>query len=778
MAEEFEALQKLIFFLVLTLLGLLEFLGSVRREPVQREIRWVANGSLFLIDNAVVGIVMPIGIIVFAMDQPPRLMSTQAVPVVAQFLLTFLLLDFWHYWQHRLCHTVPFLWRCHLVHHSDTCIDITTSQRHHPFEALLNAALVLTLVYILGLPAAPIGVYLLVASTVALLSHANLRLPTQWEQSLGQVIVTPSFHAVHHSALKAQTNSNYSMVLTVWDRLFGTYNDPAKNPIERFGLEYFHQTRDTRIVQVLLQPFLFHSGLAYSGHETISSASAQIETVRAQGAALAISDSWKKALYGSAAGTVLSLLVLWPTISTLLAAWQGNEAYRYGFLVMPMVIYLLGWHFRDEILASNPSPDFTGVVISIIAAVLWGAAVLMNVNVVAQLAFILTLHGIAMSALGWRGYWRLFPVLALMFLMIPSGDVLQPVLRLLTVKSIEVFAIVAGMPHTIDGFSISIGKLHYFVVDACSGLSYVNLMLFLGYCFGLLLYRSFLRITTLALFSALLGFLSNVIRVNSIILIDSIQGSQMDLAAHGNIQWIALLAVLGLLIYVLGQLSADPIPVMALKTSQKQVSPNAHLAPVAAGIAVLLIAGFAAWARSDSWLAPHQASSDMLPTNILKWRLSPLTGPWSVDRQSETASMLATYHHRDQNMEVVILEMLSANAKLSELMLSPGVPGVWSDVLTKKVASCDDSNCLTLVHTIWKRGNKYPERHMYFAYSIGDTSTDSKLEMRAAFGLSRLIGNGDTPKLIGLTFEGAEPEIHEVATAYRIIQTKFQPPKR
>ena len=70
---------------------------------------------------------------------------------------------------------------------------------------------------------------------------------------------------------------------------------------------------------------------------------------------------------------------------------------------------------------------------------------------------------------------RLLPVLALMFLMVPSGDVLRPVLRLLTVKSIVLFASLAGLPHSVDGYSIFIGKLHYFVVDACSGLAYVTL---------------------------------------------------------------------------------------------------------------------------------------------------------------------------------------------------------------------------------------------------------------------------------------------------------------
>ena len=227
MTEEFETLYQLVFFTAAVALVLMERVRAWQRQPVRMARRWTSNIGLFLIGTVVTAVIIPVGIYAFAQRQPPGLMSELALPFAAQLVLTFLLLDFWRYWEHRWFHQVRLLWRFHLVHHSDTEIDVTTSERHHPLEFLLGTTAILVLIGTLGLPAQGIAVYLLAATVVTLYSHANLRLPASLDRRLGRLVVTPAVHAVHHSASQAQTDSNYGSVLTVWDRLFGTYVDPA-----------------------------------------------------------------------------------------------------------------------------------------------------------------------------------------------------------------------------------------------------------------------------------------------------------------------------------------------------------------------------------------------------------------------------------------------------------------------------------------------------------------------------------------------------------------------
>ena len=397
-------------------------------------------------------------------------------------------------------------------------------------------------------------------------------------------------------------------------------------------------------------------------------------------------------------------------------------------------------------------------------------AELLNINVGRQFGLVLALQGIAMSALGWRIYWRLLPILALMFMMVPAGDVLQPALRFLTVKSIDLFATFAGLPHGVDGFFISIGKLRYVVVDACSGLAYVNLTLFLGYCFGLLLFRSVVKIAALTLLAGFLGVLSNLLRVNAIVLIDWYQGTQMDLASHGNIQWVALGLALALLFYVLVQLKPDPTPVALLTSTSLPSAPEVRYAPIAAGMMVLLIAGVAVWMPTNARRLSHSTQTEWLPRNIQDWALAKPLASWVVDKENDTGSIALTYQRQDQEVRVVIIETLSKNAKLVESQLWPAGPRVWSDTQVRTETGCIESKCVAFVHTIWKRGKKYLPQHAYHAYSIGGFDTAYQLELRAVQGWNRLTAGNNNPRLIGLTFEGPEPAVNEVASVYLKLQ--------
>jgi len=151
MSEEFDGLYKLVFFSTVVLLVLLEQFRAFQRREASPDTRWTANVGLFLMSSVVMGLVLPVSMVTFAADQPPGVLARLGLPLAAQVVLAFLFLDFWHYWEHRLFHVVPFLWRAHLVHHSDTQVDVTTSERHHPLEILLSAALTFALIALLGL---------------------------------------------------------------------------------------------------------------------------------------------------------------------------------------------------------------------------------------------------------------------------------------------------------------------------------------------------------------------------------------------------------------------------------------------------------------------------------------------------------------------------------------------------------------------------------------------------------------------------------------------------
>lgn len=139
------------------------------------------------------------------------------------FVAAFLLLDFMNYAVHRCQHAVPFLWRFHALHHSDPDVDVTTSVRHHPIEYLMAAGFYWLAVLALDIPVFVVLSHALAVFTAAAVTHGNTRLPGWLERLLQPVVITLDLHLVHHSVSLDEANANFGAVLSVWDRLFGTY---------------------------------------------------------------------------------------------------------------------------------------------------------------------------------------------------------------------------------------------------------------------------------------------------------------------------------------------------------------------------------------------------------------------------------------------------------------------------------------------------------------------------------------------------------------------------
>jgi sterol desaturase/sphingolipid hydroxylase (fatty acid hydroxylase superfamily) len=152
--------------------------------------------------------------------------------------LALILLDGWMYLWHRANHMIPFLWRFHRMHHSDTQMDVTTATRFHLGEHIGASVLRAGLIPLLGFEVWHFIIYDTLVIAVTMLHHANVSLGRA-DRWLRWLIVTPDMHKIHHSNWRPETDSNYSTVLSVWDRIARTFrmrNDPKTL---QFGLPDF-----------------------------------------------------------------------------------------------------------------------------------------------------------------------------------------------------------------------------------------------------------------------------------------------------------------------------------------------------------------------------------------------------------------------------------------------------------------------------------------------------------------------------------------------------------
>jgi sterol desaturase/sphingolipid hydroxylase (fatty acid hydroxylase superfamily) len=182
------------------------------------------------------------------------LLHLVALPSVVHGVFAVILLDAWTYWWHRVCHQVPALWRFHKVHHSDATMDVTTASRFHAGEIILSSLLRIPLIPLLGIRFGDLVIYETLLMLVVQWQHANIGLPEPLERWSRAFVVTPGMHKVHHSRERSETDSNYSSISSVWDRIFGSYKTHPKPSEIRFGLDDLDAPEKQTVSGLFRQP--------------------------------------------------------------------------------------------------------------------------------------------------------------------------------------------------------------------------------------------------------------------------------------------------------------------------------------------------------------------------------------------------------------------------------------------------------------------------------------------------------------------------------------------
>ena len=177
------------------------------------------------------------------------------LPAWAEFTIALLALDFSaQYFAHAILHRYKWLWKLHIVHHSDRHVDASTGTRLHPFDFLLREVIAWTVVAALGIPIVYYAFYRLVTPLFTYINHANVRVPERLDRLLTLIIVTPNMHKVHHHDERPWTDCNFGNLFSIWDRLFGTF---AYAPPEEItsGLDVLRERADPPAATLYALPF-------------------------------------------------------------------------------------------------------------------------------------------------------------------------------------------------------------------------------------------------------------------------------------------------------------------------------------------------------------------------------------------------------------------------------------------------------------------------------------------------------------------------------------------
>ncbi|HJU55639.1 MAG TPA: sterol desaturase family protein [Pyrinomonadaceae bacterium] len=178
------------------------------------------------------------------------------LPAALKLILGVAALDFFAYLAHLLLHKSWLGWQFHRVHHSEKVVDVTTAFRQHPGETVWRVLWQLGAVAVFGLPLWVVVVYLTLSALNAQLEHANVHLGERADRVLRLLVVTPNMHKAHHSRRQVETDTNYSNIFSLWDRLCGTYTPRVNFDELRYGLDGFDGPERQTLRSLLKLPFV------------------------------------------------------------------------------------------------------------------------------------------------------------------------------------------------------------------------------------------------------------------------------------------------------------------------------------------------------------------------------------------------------------------------------------------------------------------------------------------------------------------------------------------
>ena len=230
-----------------------------RRSSQRRALRWPGNFGVGAL-GALLLALLPVSAVAAALFADARglgLLPWLAVPRAAGVALAILVLDFTVYWQHRAFHAWAWLWPLHRTHHTDVELDATTALRFHPLELALSMLLKAAVIVLLGAPPVAVVAFEIILNGAALFNHGNVRLPTLAERALRCFVVTPDMHRVHHSVHAREHNANFGFNLSLWDRLFASYQAAPRegHAHMQLGQPRYRDAREARLGKILTQPF-------------------------------------------------------------------------------------------------------------------------------------------------------------------------------------------------------------------------------------------------------------------------------------------------------------------------------------------------------------------------------------------------------------------------------------------------------------------------------------------------------------------------------------------
>ena len=342
--------------------------------------------------------------------------------------------------------------------------------------------------------------------------------------------------------------------------------------------------------------------------------------------------AWQRALPAFAFLLFWILFLHRETALAMVTIWSRSDTFTHGFLVPPMVLWLV-WRQRGVLALQVPRADPRAWVLVAGAAFLWLLGDLVAVNAVTQVALVALLVLAVPAMLGWPVARRIAFPLGFLFFSVPIGEFLLPTLMEWTAR-VTVFALrVSGIPVYREGLDFVVPSGRWSVVEACSGVRYLIASLTVGALFAYLNYRSTRRRIIFVLVALVVPVVANWLRAYMIVMLGHLSGNKLAAGVDHLLYGWVFFGIVILLMFMIGARWAEPefVPGLSGTTTNgtTPISPpqnGARFWSVAVGMALLVtLPHLATGALENRDIAARHTVSESMPL-VTRWQVVDLEG--------------------------------------------------------------------------------------------------------------------------------------------------------
>lgn len=488
----------------------------------------------------------------------------------------------------------------------------------------------------------------------------------------------------------------------------------------------------------------------------------------------AVTQSWRHSLPALVFLLVCILYLYRNTAETMVMIWTRSETFTHGFLVLPMVIWLV-WRKRLDIAVQEPRPEPVYLVGIACVSFFWLIGNLAAINALSQFAFVSLLVLTVPTLLGRSvAHQILFP-LGFLFFSVPIGEFLLPQFMDWT-ANFTIFALrLSGIPVYREGLYFVIPSGNWSVVEACSGVRYLIASLTVGTLFAYLHYQSFKRRILFIIVSIIVPVVANWLRAYFIVILGHLSGNRLATGVDHLIYGWIFFGVVILLMFIIGARWSEPEKRMSMnvfhfQSHQKSV-PTAKLwITTGCFVALMTLPLAVLWAIDQEDDSPvHLVAPETLSVG---WKVaSQGDASYKPDFQNVSAETNNIYirdghkvglylgYYRHQNYERKLVSSSNVLVSSKDTRWAKTATGSRMTTLSEKNLSFRTAE----LRENYLNGSASQERlNVWQVYWINGTLTSSDYLAKAYGAYHHLLGHGDESAVIVVYTEHSQTESSEV----------------